>query len=164
MEEREQSVLLRSDQERPELGYGPYGAGLLGLRSWPLGPLHRVAADEFVHDDGIAECLPEHRVQVSPGRDGKRLAIAPSVREQVTVELGDGGRPDGLDRQGSDVLRGVEPDAGPEPGRVLAVVVGHQAAVLSASNLETYSSREVSGMRRDPSMRIEAMAPLASSS
>jgi hypothetical protein len=38
------------------------------------------------------------------------------------------------------------------------------AAVLSASSLETYSSRALSGMRRDPSMRIEAMAPLASSS
>ena len=55
-------------------------------------------------------------------------------------------------------------DAIAEPGRVLAGGCGHQAAVLSASSLETYSSRAVSGMRRDPSMRIEAMAPLASSS
>src|SRR6516162_1246235 len=41
---------------------------------------------------------------------------------------------------------------------------GHNAAVLSVSSRETYSSRAVSGMRRNPSMRMEAMAPLASSS
>src|SRR5215471_9996344 len=52
-------------------------------------------------------------------------------------------------------------DAVAEPWGVLAGGCGHQAAVLSASSLEMYSSRAVSGMRRDPSMRTEATAPLA---
>jgi hypothetical protein len=34
------------------------------LRPWPLGPLDRVAGDEFVHDDGITEGFAQHRVQV----------------------------------------------------------------------------------------------------
>ena len=45
VEERKQPVLLCGGQERPELSYGPDGFGLLGLRSWPLGPLYWVAAD-----------------------------------------------------------------------------------------------------------------------
>jgi hypothetical protein len=75
---------------------------------------------------------------------------------------------------------GVPPlhDAVAEPGGVLAWSLpaaglvggcggrgfGHYAAVLSARSLETYASRAVRGMRRDPSMRIDAIAPLASSS
>jgi hypothetical protein len=70
----------------------------VGLRPWPLSPLYRVAADEFVNDDRIAKGLPEHRVQMGHGGDGERLIVAASVCQQVTVELGDGGRPDGLDR------------------------------------------------------------------
>ena len=50
VEEGEQPVLLGRGQERPELGDGPDGARLVGLGSWPLGSLHRVAADDFVHD------------------------------------------------------------------------------------------------------------------
>ena len=102
VEEGEQPVLLRGGQERPELGDGPHGTGLLSLGSWPLGPFHRVAADEFVHDDRIAERLPEHRVQMGHGGDGERLAVAASAGQQVAVQLGDGGRPDGLDRQVAD--------------------------------------------------------------
>jgi hypothetical protein len=47
---------------------------------------------------------------------------------------------------------------------VVLRLIAHKAAVLLASSLETYSSRAVSGMRRDPLMRIETMAPLAISS
>jgi len=60
--------------------------------------LDRVAADQLVHDDRIAERLPENGVQVSHRGDGERLAVPASAGQQVTVELGDGGGPDGLDR------------------------------------------------------------------
>src|SRR5262249_49015519 len=92
VEEGEQPVLLRGGQELPELSDGPYGARLLGLRSWPLGAFYRVASDEFVHDDGIAERLPEHRVQVGNGRDGERLAVAASAGQQVAVQPCNRGR------------------------------------------------------------------------
>ena len=105
VEEREQPVLLRGGQERPELGDGPDRARLVGLRSWPLGPLHRIAADQLVHDDRITERLPEHRVQMGHGGDGERLPVAASAGQQVPVQLGDGGRPDGLDRQVTDARR-----------------------------------------------------------
>jgi hypothetical protein len=77
------------------LRYGPDGSGFAGLCSWPLGPFDGVAADEFVDDDGIAERFPEHRVQVGHGRGGERLAVAASAGQQVAVQLGDRGRPDG---------------------------------------------------------------------
>jgi hypothetical protein len=50
VEEGEQPVLSRGGQERPELGDGPDGAGLVSLRPWPLGSFHRVTSDELVHD------------------------------------------------------------------------------------------------------------------
>ncbi len=66
-------------------------------------PFHRVAADQLVDDDGIAERLPEHRMQVGHGRDCEGLAVVASAGQQVAVQLGDRGRPDGLDRP----MRGV---------------------------------------------------------
>ena len=94
-----------ASQECAELRYGPDGSGFVGLCSWPLGPFRGVAADEFVNDDGIAERFPEHRAQVGHGRGGERLAVAASAGQQVAVQLGDRGRPDGLDRQWP--IRGV---------------------------------------------------------
>lgn len=117
MEERKQPILLGGGQERPELGDGPHGAWFLSLRTWPLGPFHRVAANQLVHDDGIAKRLPEHRVQMGHGGDGERLAVTASAGQQAAVELGDGGRPYGLDRQVADAWRRVEPDAGPVVGQ-----------------------------------------------
>ncbi len=115
-------MLLCGGQECPELRDGPYGARFLGLGAWPLGPFHRVTADELLHDDGIAECLPEHRVQVGYSGHGERLAVAASAGQQVPVQLGDSGRPDGLDRQVPDARRGVEPDAGPVVGQVRGLI------------------------------------------
>jgi putative undecaprenyl diphosphate synthase len=66
--------------------------------SWPLGPLYWIAADQFIHDDRIMERLPEHRVQIGHGGDGERLPVTTSAGQQVSVYLGDGRRPDGLDR------------------------------------------------------------------
>lgn len=71
---------------------------LLCLRSWPLGPFYRAAADELVHDDGIAERLSEYRVQMGHDGDGERLAVPASASQQVPVQLGDGGWPHILDR------------------------------------------------------------------
>jgi hypothetical protein len=99
VKEREQPVLSRGGQEHPELGDGPYRARLLCLRLWPLGPLYRIAADQLIHDDRVAECLPEHGVQVGHGGDGERLAVTASASQQVPVQLGDGGRSDGLHRK-----------------------------------------------------------------
>ena len=117
VEEREQPVLPGHVQERPELGHGPDGAGLLDLHPWSFGPVDRVAADQLVHDDGITECLPEYRVQVGHGSDGERLAVATTTAQQVPVELGDRGRPDRLNRHVPDARNGVEPDAGPVVGQ-----------------------------------------------
>ena len=65
----------------PAAGDGPDGSGLLSLHSWPLGPFHGIAADEPVHDDGIAERFPEHRVQMGHGRDGERPAVAAAAAQ-----------------------------------------------------------------------------------
>jgi hypothetical protein len=79
VDEREQPLLLRGVEERSELGNGPYGSRLLALCSWSLGTLHGVAGDEFAHDDGISECLVQHRVQVSHGRDSEWLTVTTSA-------------------------------------------------------------------------------------
>lgn len=104
-------MLSRGVEERPKLGNGPDGSGLMGLCSWSLGSFNRVAADEFVHDDGIAECFPEHCMQVSHRRDGEWLTVAASAGEQVAVQLGDRGRPHRLDGQMADARYDIEPDA-----------------------------------------------------
>ena len=52
-----------------------------------LGPFYRVAADELVHDDGIAERLPEHRVQVGHRCHGERLTVPASASQQVPYSL-----------------------------------------------------------------------------
>lgn len=70
------------------VGDGPDGTGLGGLDTWPLGPFDGITADEFAHDNGITEGLPEHRVQMSNGRYGERPTVAASVHQEVAVELG----------------------------------------------------------------------------
>lgn len=57
VKERKQPVLLRDGQKHPELRDGPDSTGFLRLRPWPLGSFYRVASDELVHDDGVAERL-----------------------------------------------------------------------------------------------------------
>jgi hypothetical protein len=74
VEEGEPPLLSRGGRECPELGHGPDGSGFMSRCPWPFGPLHVVAAYEFIHDHGVMECLPERRMQVSSGRDGERLA------------------------------------------------------------------------------------------
>ena len=56
-------------------------------------------------------------MQVGHGGDGERLAVPASASQQVPVQLGDGGRSDGLDRKMPDTGRGVEPDASPVVGQ-----------------------------------------------
>jgi hypothetical protein len=113
VEEGEQPVLPGGGQECPELANRPDGSPLRGLSPWPLCALYRVAADDFIHDDGIPKCFPEHRMEMSHGRNGEWPAVTATAGEKVTVQLRDRGCSDGLNRDTADARSDVELDAGP---------------------------------------------------
>jgi hypothetical protein len=87
-----------------------------GSWAWAGGRLTRSTGSlcgDLVHDHGVAERFPEHGVQVGHGGDGERLAVAAPAGQQVAVELGDRGRPDGRDLQVADPGRDVGLQASP---------------------------------------------------
>jgi hypothetical protein len=119
-------VLAGGVEEGPELLGGPYaprpGSGLAG----PFGPFDGVGRQDLVDDDGVAECLTQHGVDVLDGARVQAGAVPAAAGSQLAVELGEVSRREqpGVSRAaGGSVVSGwghrVSPSLGGSFARVL---------------------------------------------
>jgi hypothetical protein len=150
------------------------------VQQGPRLDLHRVAVDPLIEVFGDRDLVA---ADVLPTAGLHACLVAGGLGFVLGGESADPPRPAGpsLGVLDPDHVRPCTPalhDAIAELGDILAAALsavwrpggvgtnsgGHHAAVPSVRSLEMYSSRAASGMRRDPSIRIEATAPLAISS
>jgi hypothetical protein len=124
--EGKQPVLAGGVEEGPELLGGLYaprlGSGLAG----PFGPFDGVGRQDLVDDDGDAECLTQHGVDVLDGARVQAGAVPAAAGSQFAVELGEASRREqpgvsraAWDRSSAAGVTGVSPSLGGSFARVL---------------------------------------------